>query len=215
MQVTLKTVDNIVVKIDIDPDENVRNIIKKLKDCWGEEKTYKLIYAGKVLRESSLLSDYGVSGTLPIIVLVTGSKNVAKKTNAKNSNSELQQTFKHDEADKQRSRRLALARQREEIRKPPTLTLTDAEFSSSLQLIMRCNYLFQEDVTKISRDDMISAVNKRFTGDPPDPEEDQAKDLILSKLDEVLDAGPNAAQFNSFLALGFCWCQTYHPEGDL
>ena len=104
MQVTLKTVDNIVVKIDIEPDEIVRNIIKKLKDCWGEEKTYKLIYAGKVLRESSLLSDYGVSGTLPIIVLVTGSKNVAKKTNAKNSNSEVQQTFKHDEAAKQRSR---------------------------------------------------------------------------------------------------------------
>jgi DNA polymerase elongation subunit (family B) len=62
---------------------------------------------------------------------------------------------------------------------------------------MNCNYLFQEDVLKITKEEMITAINKRFKDD--DPEEAPVKEMIIEKLEEVLSAGPNEAQFNKFL----------------
>ena len=77
---------------------------------------------------------------------------------------------------------------------------------------MNCNYLFQEDVGKITKEEMIIAINKRFQDN--DPEEAPVKEMIIEKLEEVLSAGPNEAQFNAFLTLGYCWCQTYEPQRD-
>ena len=77
---------------------------------------------------------------------------------------------------------------------------------------MNCNYLFQEDVGKITKEEMIIAINKRFQDD--DPEEAPVKEMIIKKLEEVINAGPNEAQFNAFLTLGYCWCQTYGPQRD-
>ena len=91
-------------------------------------------------------------------------------------------------------------------------TITDTDFSSSLNLIMNCNYLFQEDVGKITKEEMIIAINKRFQDN--DPEEAPVKEMIIEKLEEVLSAGPNEAQFNNFLTLGYYWGQTYKPQRD-
>merc|ERR1712179_365154 len=210
MQLVLKTLDNKVIQVDVGEDENIRNIVDQIKDKWGAENTYKMIYAGKVLKEGNYLSDYRVTGSLPIIVLVTrpNSQNIVA---SKRSSRPVRIAPSEDEASlKNRSRGYALAHQTRPVYND--CPITDSDFSSALQLIMKCNYLFQEDVGKISREDMLVAVHKKFKDD--DPEEAPVKEMIMKKLEEVLTAGPNEAQFNAFLTLGFCWCQTFQPNKD-
>ena len=79
MLLSLKTLDNLVTQLDVTQDEPVRNIIEHIKEEWGNENAYRLIYGGKVLKDGNLLSEYGVTGTLPVIVLVTKPKISTKK----------------------------------------------------------------------------------------------------------------------------------------
>ena len=215
MQLLLKTLDNNLIELEITQDEPVRNIVEKIKNKWGQENMYRLIYAGKVLKDGNHLSEYGVTATLPIIVLVTKPLNTERKASYQKSSKYSNIKPEEDDAAlKKKSRRYALYR-----RTKPDFTgsnsnysVTDSDFSSSLNLIMNCNYLFQEDVGKITKEEMIIAMNKRFQDD--DPEEAPVKEMIIKKLEEVINAGPNEAQFNAFLTLGYCWCQTYQPQRD-
>ena len=64
MKLLLKTLDNKVIEVDATEDAPVRDIVEHIKEQLGKENTYKLIYAGKVLKEGYVLSsDYGVTGT--------------------------------------------------------------------------------------------------------------------------------------------------------
>ena len=85
MQLLLKTLDNKIIELDIIQDEPVRNIVKQIRERWGQENSYRLIYAGKVLKEGNLLSEYGVTGTLPIIVLVTKPINMERNAASQKS----------------------------------------------------------------------------------------------------------------------------------
>jgi hypothetical protein len=58
MQLQLKTLDNNLIELEVRDDEPVRNIVEQIKDNWGQENSYKLIYAGKVLKDGNLLSEY-------------------------------------------------------------------------------------------------------------------------------------------------------------
>jgi hypothetical protein len=68
MQLLLKTLDNKVIVLEITQEEPVRNIVEQIREKWGQENSYRLIYAGKVIKEGNLLSEYRVTGTLRIIV---------------------------------------------------------------------------------------------------------------------------------------------------
>ena len=212
MQLSFKTLDNTLIELDAAEDEPIRDIIEKLKDNWGVTNTYRLICAGKVLKDGSILSDYSGIGTLPIIVLITKPAIAKPKyTHNKSSNDSQDQ----DEAAlKNRSKQFALSRRTKYNFNVEENTndynVTEKDFSSSLSLIMNCNYLFQEDIVKITKEEMINTVNTKFSDD--DPEEAPLKDMILKNLDEVVTAGPNVGQFKAFISLGFCWCQTYCPQ---
>ena len=215
MQLLLKTLDNKVIELEIRQDEPVRNIVEQMKDKWGQENSYRLIYAGKVLKDGNLVSEYGVTGTLPIIVLVTKPLNTERKASYQKTSK--YSNIKHEDNDaalKKKSRRYALSRRKKTdcTGSRSNYTITDTDFSSSLNLIMNCNYLFQEDVGKVTKEEMIIAINNRFQDD--DPEEAPVKEMIIKKLEEVITAGTNEAQFNAFLTLGYCWCQTYGPQRD-
>ena len=200
MQLLLKTVDNKVIELEIKQEEPVRHIVKRLSEKWGQENSYRLIYGGKVIKEGNLLSEYGVTGTLPIIVLVTKPINTERKEASQKSSKYANIKPKdNDAALKKKSRQYALSRKAKQnfTGSNSNYIVTDTDFSSSLNLIMNCNYLFQENVGKITKAEMIIAVNKRFQDD--DPEEAPVKEMIIEKLEEVLSAGPNEAQFNKFL----------------
>ena len=179
MQLLLKTLDNKVTELEIKQEEPVRNIVKQIREKWGQQNSYRLIYAGKVLKEGNFLSEYGVTGTLPIIVLVTKpintERNEASQKSSKYANIKPEE---NDAALKKKSRQYVLSRKTKQkcTGSNNNYTVTDTDFSSSLNLIMNCNYLFQEDEGKISKDEMIVVNNKRFQDD--DPEEAPVKEMM-------------------------------------
>ena len=158
MQLLLKTLDNKVIELEITEDEPVRNIVEQMKDKWGQENSYRLIYAGKVLKDGNLLSEYSVTGTLPIIVLVTKPINTDRKEGCQKSSKYANINPEDNDATlKKKSRQYVLFRKTKQhfIGGNSNYTVTDTDFSSSLNLIMNCNYLFQEDVGKITKEEMI------------------------------------------------------------
>ena len=42
-----------------------------VEDRLGRENLYRLIYAGKVIKEEDLVSDLGMNGKLPVVVMMT------------------------------------------------------------------------------------------------------------------------------------------------
>merc|ERR1739838_1288240 len=46
--------------------------------------------------------------------------------------------------------------------------ITDTDFSSSLSLIMNCKYMFQDDIEKMSKEEMILAIDTRFKDVDPE-----------------------------------------------
>ena len=71
MQLFFKTLDHKTFNMEVDMEGAVENIISKLEDDLGQDNLYKLIYAGKLLKEEKQLSDYNISNKIPIIVMVT------------------------------------------------------------------------------------------------------------------------------------------------
>ena len=71
MDVTFKTLDKQKFNISVDSNDTVEDLVFKLGNKIGNENLYRLIYAGKLLKEGTLVSDYNVSPKLPVIVMVT------------------------------------------------------------------------------------------------------------------------------------------------
>merc|ERR1739838_302540 len=71
MDVTFKTLDKQKFKISVDRNDSVEDLIFKLGNRIGNENLYRLIYAGKLLKEGTPVSEYNISPKLPILVMVT------------------------------------------------------------------------------------------------------------------------------------------------
>merc|ERR1712198_336757 len=71
MKIFFKTLDQKKFSMEVDKDETVEDLICKLEDEQGRENLYRLIYAGKILKEEDLISDYNITGKIPIIVMAT------------------------------------------------------------------------------------------------------------------------------------------------
>ena len=54
----------------------VEDLICKMEDTFGRENLYKLIFAGKLLKEEKTLSEYNLNSKIPIIVMITKSPQV-------------------------------------------------------------------------------------------------------------------------------------------
>ena len=51
----------------------VEDLICQMEDTFGRENLYKLICAGKLLKEEKNLTDYNLNSKIPIIVMITKS----------------------------------------------------------------------------------------------------------------------------------------------
>ena len=54
----------------------VEDLICKMEDTFGRENLYKLIFAGKLLKEEKNLSDYNLTSKIPVIVMITKSPEI-------------------------------------------------------------------------------------------------------------------------------------------
>ena len=71
MEITFKTRYEQKFTIFLYGTEWVEDIIFEVGNRIGKENLYRLIYAGKLLKEGTLVKDYNMSPKLPIIVMVT------------------------------------------------------------------------------------------------------------------------------------------------
>ncbi|MBN3305767.1 RAD23 homolog A, nucleotide excision repair protein a [Amia ocellicauda] len=78
MQITLKTLQQQTIQIDIDADQTVRALKQKIEEEKGEESFpvagQKLIYAGKILQDDTPIKDYKIDEKNFVVVMVSKMK---------------------------------------------------------------------------------------------------------------------------------------------
>ena len=89
MELNFKTLDQRNFSLTLEPQcKTVEDLICQIEDNFGRENLYKLIFAGKLLKEEHNLDDYKLNSKVPIIVMITKSPNQdneqSQKTKGKN-----------------------------------------------------------------------------------------------------------------------------------
>ena len=79
MKVTFKTLDQHSFEMEVGSEEGVEDLICKMEDKLGQDNLYRLIYAGKMMHEGEMVSDYKMTGKLPVVVMVTKLENFRRQ----------------------------------------------------------------------------------------------------------------------------------------
>jgi len=178
----MKTLDQRSFQMEVGEDESVEDLICKMEDMMGSENLYKLIYAGKMMREGEMLRDYNITGRLPVVVMVT-------KIGEYRPGQE-----RHTETQEPKTKRIRT--ESEDSGFGDELGehfVTDREFTIALEVVMTCQH-FRRDSVLISREEMEHMVNTTFQEDT-----ETLKQIILSRIEEVERAAPTQEQFQAFI----------------
>merc|ERR1711936_1105068 len=162
MKVTFKTLDQRSFDLEVGSDEGVEELICK----------------GKMMHEGEMVSDYKMTGKLPVVVMVTKLENFRRQEReaeegpkAKRVRTESEDSgFGDDEGDH---------------------FVTDREFSIALEVVMTCQH-FRRPSELVSVEDMEKMVQEMF------PEEEEVRKIISSRLEQVEEVAPTREQFKAF-----------------
>ncbi|XP_039628576.1 RAD23 homolog A, nucleotide excision repair protein a [Polypterus senegalus] len=81
MQITLKTLQQQTIKIDIEPEQTVKDLKEKIEAEKGKEcfpvAGQKLIYAGKILQDDTPIKDYKIDEKNFVVVMVAKPKSAS------------------------------------------------------------------------------------------------------------------------------------------
>jgi len=179
MKVTFKTLDQHSFEMEVGSEEGVEDLICKMEDKLGQENLYRLIYAGKMMHEGEMVSDYKMTGKLPVVVMVTKLENFRRQEReaeegpkAKRVRTESEDSgFGDEEGDH---------------------FVTDREFSIALEVVMTCQH-FRRPSELVSVEDMQQMVEEMF------PDEEEVRRIISSRLEQVDEVSPTREQFKAFV----------------
>ena len=180
MKVTFKTLDQHSFEMEVGSDEGVEDLICKMEDKLGQENLYRLIYAGKMMHEGEMVSDYKMTGKLPVVVMVTKLESFRKAEReaeegpkAKRVRTESEDSGFGDEEEGDHF-------------------VTDREFSIALEVVMTCQH-FRRPSELVSVEEMQQMVEEMF------PEEEEVRKIISSRLEQVEEVSPTREQFKAFV----------------
>merc|ERR1711872_366582 len=130
---------------------DVEDLITQLEDCLGNENLYRLIYAGKLLKEEKPISYYNINSKIPIIVMVT------KQSYDKDTQTNMQRRLSNSKV-ADIDNYTAFKRQRTDTEDSgfeedlnSEHFVTDTEFDNVLEIILKCEYLSKESETEITQ----------------------------------------------------------------
>ena len=191
--------------MEVDMEEAVENIISKLEDDLGQDNLYKLIYAGKLLKEENPLSDYNIINKIPIIVMVTKLKDTAGSGSSKiesNVPNPEQKTGNHLDTESYEFPSLKRTR---------TVTedsgfeddfdtnhfITDAELHNVIEVIQNCEYLGRKGEPVVTLQ-QIETILAKFC-ENEDMKNIDFEEAVLDKIDDILRAKLNKSQIIALL----------------
>ena len=80
MEVTCKTLqDQRKYRFILNEEAKVMDLIQLLRHELGDANEYRLVCLGKMMQGCDLVSSYGFSDLLPIIVMITSKEDLAKQ----------------------------------------------------------------------------------------------------------------------------------------
>ena len=213
MKLNFKTLDQKNFSLSLDPNcKTVEDLICQIEDTFGRENLYKLIFAGKLLKEEHQLSDYKLSSKIPIIVMITKSPQqhslVSQETSGKYYYvlyclAFLMKLFlvatEKNETDSVNFKRVRTITEDSGIEEDINNDhfVTNAEFDSVIDIIHSCQYLTNSDYdVPLTKDQTVSAIDKYCS--ESDPEED-FREVLDRNMEKILDCRFNKAQLMALL----------------
>ena len=179
MKVTFRTAGQESFELELDGGEDVEEVLTRVEDRLGRENLYKLIHQGKFLQEGELVREHGITGRLPVVVLVTrlrqelepgmGGKGKRVRTESEDSG------FGEEENEEEEGEHY----------------ITDREFTIALEVVESCQH-FRLARQEIDREGMMAMVEQEL-------EEQGVRQVILSRLGQVEEAGLSREQFRAFI----------------
>jgi len=119
----------------------VEDLICKMEDTFGRENLYKLIFAGKLLKEEKNLSDYNLNSKIPVIVMITKSPEI--KTEIKTESPKPEETSDKIDLESANFKRTRTVTEDSGIEEDFNCDhfVLQSEFSSVIEIIKSCDYL--------------------------------------------------------------------------
>jgi len=188
MKLTLKFLDQQVMKLEVGDTSLVSDLISLVEDRMGRENMYKMIHAGKLLQEDTPLADYSISGSkLPVVVMVTKSPSDDRVPRIR---TESNDSGYEEEGEKEAEK--------------GGHYVTDAEFRISLDVVSSCGHFDRGDQRVLSEQEMKHLLQNWNNS----PLEEGVRNVVFSKLNIVEEAGLTKQRFEAFV----CDIQSIYQE---
>eukprot|EP00092_Neocalanus_flemingeri_P075291 GFUD01093254.1.p1 GENE.GFUD01093254.1~~GFUD01093254.1.p1 ORF type:complete len:256 (-),score=48.37 GFUD01093254.1:712-1440(-) len=193
MDVKFKTLDKQRFTMNVDPHDQVEDLILRLENRLGRENLYRLIYAGKLLKEGTPVSNYNISPKLPVIIMITQpQQQKVDKVLIEEMERIRRNNITENKDDTVRDNQLRTENEDsgyDSDEDMPTNFVTENEFSVALDVVMTCGNLVYRNKTPLTKDEMVSYINTELNKE--DDVESNLRDQILEKIDSIFKRIPN------------------------
>lgn len=178
MKVTFKTMESGTFTLEVRESDAVEDLVTQVEDHLGRENLYRLIYAGKVMKEEEMVRDLGMNGKLPVVVMMTRpSQNKRDGEGEEEVKMKRVRTLTEDSGfgDEEGEH-----------------FVTDREFTIALEVVITCQHFRQSD-QPVTEEETRSMVEQML------PEEEEVREVILSRMEEVQRADLSREQLRAFI----------------
>eukprot|EP00092_Neocalanus_flemingeri_P102926 GFUD01131661.1.p1 GENE.GFUD01131661.1~~GFUD01131661.1.p1 ORF type:complete len:300 (+),score=64.89 GFUD01131661.1:40-900(+) len=201
MDIKFKTLDKQRFTMNVDPHDQVEDLIFRLENRLGRENLYRLIYAGKLLKEGTPVSNYNISPKLPVIIMITQPlQQKVDKELIEEMERIRRNNITENKDDKVRDSQLRTENEDsgyDSDEDMHTNFVTENEFSVALDVVMTCGNLVGRNKTPLTKDEMVSYINTELNEE--DDVESNLMDQILENIDFIFKRIPNTKQISAFL----------------
>ena len=177
MKVTFKTMESGTFTLEVGESDAVEDLVTQVEDLLGRENLYRLIYAGKVMKEEEQVSDLGMNGKLPVVVMMTKPSQNRREVEEGEVKMKRVRTVTEDSGfgDEEGEH-----------------FVTDREFTIALEVVVTCQN-FRESDQPVTEEETKAMVEQML------PEEEEVREVIFSRMEEVQRAGLSRNQLRAFI----------------